>query len=214
MNSRLFILLFFISCNALLQAQSNSLKRPVTFNYYEMRLEDALADLTNSYAINFSYSADFIPVDERITARVKNKPLGKALDKLFAQTPVIYRSIGNQIALSVDPNKARPRLSSTKSKKKGKETSIVIEVPENKPEIPKAITPKVDSTRLAQIDSTATEPDLDIEDAVPFQEEILTPEEVLARLQRKNDLGNNRKAAQFSVFPNFQPNPFEKVFRE
>ena len=48
-----------------------------SFVYYEMRLEDALQDLTQSYTINFSYSSDFIPVDDRVTAEVKNEPLGE-----------------------------------------------------------------------------------------------------------------------------------------
>jgi hypothetical protein len=174
-----------------------------------MRLGDALADLTNTYSINFSYSSDFIPMDERVTASVKNKPLGKALDKLFSKTTVIYRRIGNQIALSVNPEKEKPKLTKSNSKK-GKETSIVVDVSE-KDTVEIIETPAsepIDSSKIITEDSTLlTEEWPDIEDAVPYQtEEILTPEEVLRRLQVKNDLGYDRKAAQISILPNMGTN--------
>ncbi|MFT4971726.1 MAG: hypothetical protein ACI9XO_000462 [Paraglaciecola sp.] len=173
-----------------------------------MRLEDALADLTNTYSINFSYSSDFIPMDERITASVKNKPLSKALDKLFSKTTVIYRRIGNQIALSVDPKKGKPKLTKSNSKG-GKETSIVVDVSEKDTVkiIDSLVFEPIDSSLIILEEPIVKEEMPDIRDAVPYQtDDILTPEEVLRRLSVKNDLAFDRRAAQISILPNMGTN--------
>jgi len=190
-------------------AQSSSLEREVSFVYYEMRLEDALADLTRTYAINFSYSSDFIPVNQRVTAKVKNEPLGEALNELFVETGVIYRRIGNQIALSVDQSKAQPKLTKSNDKQ-GKETPIVVDVSEDIPEevvVEIGEDEPVDSFKIMIEKPIVIEIFPDIRDAVPYQNnDILTPKEVLRKLQIKNDLAFDRKGAQISILPSMGTN--------
>ena len=206
---RLLISICGLFLSGIILGQSSSLEREVSFSYFEMRLEDALTDLTNTYAINFSYSSDFIPVNQRITAKVKNERLGNALNVLFSETPVIYRRIGNQIALSVDPNLGKPILTNTNAKK-DKETSIVVAVLEEKPAEVMVETPvleTIDSSKITLPEAMEEKETPDIKDAVFFQtNDILTPQEVLRRLQEKNNLAFNRRGGQISILPSMGTN--------
>lgn len=212
MNLRLLISICGLFLTGIVLGQSSSLDRKVSFAYFEMRLEDALTDLTNTYAINFSYSSDFIPVNQRITASVKNESLGSALDQLFAETTVIYRRIGNQIALSVDPKRGKPKLTKSNSKK-GKETSIVVDVSDKKKapieEVMEStpIADFIDSSKVAIQNPIPKEDIPDIRDAVPFQNnDVLTLDEIFRRIQVKNDIAFDRKGAQISILPRMGTN--------
>ena len=83
----------------MLNAQTNEMDRKVTLEYRNVQLGDVLADISSTYDVYFAYSNDYIPLDERISLRVRRKPLSEALDVLFDGLPVDYTSIGNQIVL-------------------------------------------------------------------------------------------------------------------
>ena len=91
-------LLFCFSC-LMLQAQTAELNRKVTLQYRNVQLSDVLADISRTYNIYFAYSNDYIPLEQRISLKVRKKPLSEALDELFEGLPVEYTSIGNQIVL-------------------------------------------------------------------------------------------------------------------
>ena len=97
--------LCFCCCIVLqLVAQTASLDRKVSWDYQDVRLEEALADISRSYNVKFSYSNYYIPIDQRVTTRVVNEPLNRALTDLFDETDIIFKSIGDQYVLRPDYN--------------------------------------------------------------------------------------------------------------
>lgn len=102
--NRLFYILTLVSILGL-SLNAQHLDQPVTLKYNGQSLGFVLEDISSVYDIRFTYSRDFIPMDHPISIDVKNIPLGQALDKVFASTPVVYKYIGGNIALKVDENK-------------------------------------------------------------------------------------------------------------
>ena len=89
----------------LMVAQSINLDRLVRFEYHDIALNDALRDVSDKHSLNFLYSQDVIPAYQKISVSTSNIPLSTALEELLAETKVVYVVIGNQIALTVDPQK-------------------------------------------------------------------------------------------------------------
>ena len=104
------ILFVFLVTGA--NAQSLRMDQRVSFDYNNIRLEDALVDISQEYKIRFSYSAYYIPLDKSVSAHVKNKTLDNALGDLFENTGIVYRPIGDQVVLKM----AEPRLISQNTK--------------------------------------------------------------------------------------------------
>lgn len=100
----IFIYLLFFSATTTM-AQGGVLSRQVSFEYKNVRLKEALADLTDRYQIPFSYSTDQVNVRQRITAKATDLPLSQGLDKLFENVTVSYMLVGNHIILRNDPGK-------------------------------------------------------------------------------------------------------------
>lgn len=104
------ILLFFLfACPLLTWAQTANLEQKVTFDYKNVPLEEALASITINYNIFFSYSRDFVALDQEIKWRAKNTPLNKALDRLFDDLDIAYKSIGDQLVLKKRKPKKKRR---------------------------------------------------------------------------------------------------------
>lgn len=93
------------------------MSKRVTFEYNNVRLKEALADLTDRYQIPFSYSTEQVNVRQRITAKVEDMPLSEALNKLLENVKVAYMQVGNHIVLRSDPSK-------TITKKTGSKQSV------------------------------------------------------------------------------------------
>lgn len=86
-------------------AQRAGLDKTVSLNYQRVPLERVLRDISEDYAVFFSYSKDFVPVTEKVSVSVYNQPLAIALDGLLASTKIVYAPIGEQIVLRVKENK-------------------------------------------------------------------------------------------------------------
>lgn len=82
-------------------AKAQSLQQRVTVRYTNAKLGNVLQDISDNYAINFTYSSHFIPVDQSITVNAVNEPLSSALDAIFAPTGVVYANIGGQVVLKM-----------------------------------------------------------------------------------------------------------------
>ena len=102
---RFLILLFVLWQTPVLSAQAADLSMPVSVQYDRVQLRFALNDLQRRYEIQFSYSSDHIPVNQRVSVHRERTPLREVLDDLFAATHVVYAPIGKQIVLKIDPNK-------------------------------------------------------------------------------------------------------------
>lgn len=88
-----------------LTGQSSVLAKKVSLNYQKEKLGTALTDISVDYNIQFAYSTDIIPVDERVTVQVKNEPLDYALETMLSSTKVEYKAIGTHIVLRVNKDK-------------------------------------------------------------------------------------------------------------
>ena len=113
------ILLTLLLCCSIftkVEAQSADLDQRVSWEYFDVRLEDALSEISQKYSIRFSYSAYYIPVDRIVSTRVNSEPLGDALNDLFENTGVIYKSIGDQIVLRANDKSTQKRSISYNSK--------------------------------------------------------------------------------------------------
>lgn len=85
--------------------------KKVSFQYHNQKLGKILNDLSASHNLLFVYSGSFVPVDQKVTVNVMNKPLYRALDRLFEATPVVYAPSGGQIMLRVDKYKRVQKVS-------------------------------------------------------------------------------------------------------
>ena len=88
-----------------LSAQSTDLDQLVSLEYNKAPLGYVLGEISSTYEVSFSYSADFISMDAKVSCYVEEEKLSLALDELFSTTKVIYALIGNQIVLKKDNNK-------------------------------------------------------------------------------------------------------------
>ena len=118
-NSWSLITILLLMFMTTVMAQDVVLEKKVTIQYFDIKLEDALDDISKSYDVNFSYSKNVISIHQRVSADVDNAPLSIALEDLFDETDIAYVGIGDQIVLKKDPNK-RKLLSKGKPKKKEK----------------------------------------------------------------------------------------------
>lgn len=126
-STRLYtLLLSLFTLGASLQAQQ--LSQRVSLDYSNERLGYVLTDISTVYDVRFSYSSDFIPVDQRVSIQVDNQPLSMALDDLFETTSVQYKTIGGQVVLRRTHNKPQ-QLSQTSLPKKVKQTSPIHQEP-------------------------------------------------------------------------------------
>ncbi len=89
--------------------QSVRMDQLVSLSYTNVRLGDALQDISNSFNVRFTYSKHYVPIDKRVNIRVIEKPLSRALDLLFETTNVVYAAIGDQIVLK--KSKPKPPIS-------------------------------------------------------------------------------------------------------
>jgi hypothetical protein len=92
------------------QAQSGVLDRQVTLRYENVTLETVLKALGREYGIKFSYVNNLIPLQQKISLRVKGQTLRFALNELFKNTEVSYQVVGEQIVLKYEPSKASSSL--------------------------------------------------------------------------------------------------------
>ena len=88
--------------------QSAELDQLVSLDYRNVRLGDALDNISVKYRVNFSYSAHYVPIDQRIDLIVEEVPLTSALDELFEETEVVYTNIGDQVVLKKGKKPDRP----------------------------------------------------------------------------------------------------------
>jgi hypothetical protein len=88
------------------------LDRPVTLELTRVRLEDALQAIARQAGFSLSYSSSVVPVERRVTVRVRSRPAGEALRMALSGTGVGPSiSSSGQVVLSPQAPSApaRPR---------------------------------------------------------------------------------------------------------
>jgi hypothetical protein len=202
------IYISFFSVSALAQVNGVLSKR-VTFDYENLRIKEALADLTSRYQVNFSYSSNYVPVRQRVTAKVSNVPLSTALDKLFEQTKVIYELVGEHVVLRVEPNKSWGTKESGKQghKKKqpsepGDEIPAILVKTEQPPEDP----PSPDTVSVSPVEVPEMRTVRSEGKMYPFDETLLNFEKWRREVDFATASVSDKRIAQVSVLPTLGTN--------
>lgn len=106
MNKSAYMLSAFLFLSiGTLTGQASVLQKRVSLNYQEEKLGNALTEISTDYNIQFAYSTDIVPIEERVTVQVVNKPLDYALETMLSTTKVEYKAIGSHIILKVNKEK-------------------------------------------------------------------------------------------------------------
>jgi hypothetical protein len=102
-------LLFALLLSALgWQLEGQSLSQMVTIQQLNQPLGQVLAGISRDYGVRFSYSPDFIPLQQRVSLNVADEPLSMALDQICQQAPIAYAALNGQIMLK--PDRSRQQL--------------------------------------------------------------------------------------------------------
>jgi hypothetical protein len=101
----LSVLLLLIVSESIAQTAVPVGSKLVTLRYDQVRLRHALNDIHRRYQVNFCYSDDQIPFQQRVTVHVREVPMDKALSELFSETQIVFAQFGDQVALKIDTNK-------------------------------------------------------------------------------------------------------------
>lgn len=105
-NTGLFTALLLLCLGQAAHGQS-VLDESVTLEYTGERLELVLKDITVAYGIRFAYSNEYVPADRFVDIYLVDVPLRQALDTLFVNTAIVYKSVGSTVILKEDKAKAR-----------------------------------------------------------------------------------------------------------
>jgi len=82
---------------------------PVTLNAVDARLGDVLADIAAQADLALVYGSDIVPVDRRITLRVRSMPAADALERALAGTGITITPVGrDQVVLAKRVEPAEP----------------------------------------------------------------------------------------------------------
>jgi hypothetical protein len=79
--------------------KAQTLDQQVSFNYQQKPLKYILKKIKRNHRLRFSYSNSLLPLNKRVTLKVKKLPLKQALNQLFFPLDINYMVIGNQIVL-------------------------------------------------------------------------------------------------------------------
>ncbi len=103
---RIFLILF-LSTFFLVQiaGQNAQFVKRASFQFQDQPLEYVLEQLSDEFNIQFAYSKEIVDVDQLVSLSINDEALSEVLDQLFAQTKIVYASIGGQIVLKTDEKK-------------------------------------------------------------------------------------------------------------
>lgn len=108
------LLLYFLG----LYAQKPSDAQGVYVHYSGLSLGEVLAQLSNTYHIQFSYSNDHLELNKKIYFHSEGRSLEHTLTQLFQDNNILYAYIGNQIVLKPSKKKDQRKKDRQERKKK------------------------------------------------------------------------------------------------
>ncbi|MFH0866005.1 MAG: TonB-dependent receptor [Bacteroidota bacterium] len=86
--------------------KAQDLSQKISVNLKNTPISEVITKITELTQINFTYSSTYIPVDTRITIKVKNKTVKEVFDKIFTENGIEYLIVEKQIVLR--PLKTEP----------------------------------------------------------------------------------------------------------
>ena len=93
-----FILLFVYSVISL-SSFSQDLDKKISIKVKDKPLTDVMKIIEDAGQINFSYSAQLIPADKRITYKANKKAIRVILDDILLKNGITYKIVENQVVL-------------------------------------------------------------------------------------------------------------------
>lgn len=186
----------------------------VEVHFSKRPLSKVLQDLSQRYALNFSYANDHLPLQKKITFHSEGLSLRQTLDLLFEQNDIVYAYIGEQVVLK--PSNARARKKAQRQQRKERRNARERETLQRgrlfkrdwHPVTPKPQleVPPVD--RPAPLDTTMIEPLVvtKIGTTAPLQQVTVVmraDHQVVRKVVRP-------RLAQVSFLPQWSTNPYHK----
>lgn len=99
---KLTTFLFLVGLMQTYAVSGYSQRTQLTINVKNVSVEDALYEIEQNSDYVFLYNRDMVDVNKRTTLQVKDLPIEKVLDQLFAGTGVNYQVMDRQVVLSSD----------------------------------------------------------------------------------------------------------------
>jgi TonB-linked SusC/RagA family outer membrane protein len=119
---QLLLMVFFTTfTNVYATDAQNALKKKITYFAMNKDVRTVLTALQKEGNVRFTYSSAVIPIKQKIDISVQNEPLSAAMDQLYHQTGIQYKSVGEQIILqrTINPHpESKSQDPSTKSPEK------------------------------------------------------------------------------------------------
>lgn len=194
------IALLFIAVFSFVAMGAQPLAKRVSLNYKNEELGDVLAAISTHYDVRFSYSPDYVPVNQKISVSVVNQPLAKALDDMLEETTIAYVGVGEQVVLKVDKQKKAQLTKLETLPGKVRQTSPIYPersaANEEPPRIRRSLereVPAIDKPQLGQLSGGNRPNSMQSEGFNP----VMTPPVEVA--ENKDD--NDKRLAQISLLP-------------
>ena len=96
--TKIHLILFLVNC-LLTNVRHQKLEQKISLFFEETPLQEILDHINYTYAIEFSYGNDRIPLHRKITIHVTRQPLSVAMEMLFNDLGIQYKQIENHIVL-------------------------------------------------------------------------------------------------------------------
>ena len=118
---RNWIPVLLLSCLSTNLTGQNLLKTRISVQAKNQSIASILKQISEDYKIQFTYSSDFVALEQKVSLNLGNQPLSKVLKQLFKRRGIEYKKLGNQIVLRSVSQGPIKKLSSTPPKPSYKE---------------------------------------------------------------------------------------------
>lgn len=199
-------LLLFIGCLFLGPTSGNTqevLDRLVNVECRSQTIASVLSDIETRYRIFFSYSKNYIPVDNRVSLSYRQAPLRIVLGQMFESTAVVFVETRGKVILKIDPVKEEElrQLSLYEEVRRRQEALVSAR---NKEKERLKLRP-MHRSKEHYIETKGGYASREI-DWEKYQFPALPKDTVSEELEPLPDMGMEKKIAQVSVFPFFGSN--------
>jgi hypothetical protein len=98
-QAKIIFIVLFLFCNSNLSAQDDILKKPITAEFNNIRLNDAFRQIEKQLSIYFTFDGSLINTNKKINHSFKSKPLSTCLDLMLEDSSLFYKVIENHIVI-------------------------------------------------------------------------------------------------------------------
>jgi len=88
-------------------AQTAGLDQKVSVNKTSSTIQEVLTELSSNYKLNFSYSNDLVPLQQKVSIKANKWPLREVLNVVLVSKGIRYAVIGSQIILQPERTKKK-----------------------------------------------------------------------------------------------------------